>query len=212
MRKKIGILGGTFDPFHKGHFMIAETAYEQFDLDEVWILPNGNPPHKQAIEQTGFDLRCEMIRLAIRTAGYMKLCRAESSAQFFHYTYQTLEYMNRQHPECDFYFIIGADSLKDFPTWRQPEKISRLCTLLVAGRDEAGIAQLRERAAQIERRFGGSCRVMNAPKIDAASKEIRAIIQNGEDASPYLEDEVYRYILEKNLYKDTVQRFTNGGI
>ena len=78
MCKRIGILGGTFDPFHKGHFMLAKTAHSQFDLDEVWIMPNGNPPHKRDIEQTDFTLRCEMIRLAIEEAPYMVLCEYET--------------------------------------------------------------------------------------------------------------------------------------
>lgn len=103
MHKKIGILGGTFDPFHRGHFMLAETAYRQFSLDEVWILPNGNPPHKKEIEQTDFETRCEMISLAIEDTPSMKLCEVESSEDCYHYTYQTLMYLTEKHPDCRFF-------------------------------------------------------------------------------------------------------------
>lgn len=201
MAKKIGILGGTFDPFHKGHFMLAETAYRQFMLDEVWILPNGNPPHKKEIQQTDFQTRCQMILLAIKNTGYMKLCTAEAAENEYHYTYQTLEFLNNQYPAYEFYFIIGADSLKDFPHWKEPEKIAKLCTLLVACRDQAGIAELKKQSSEIENIFGGICKIMNSPKIDAASNEIRSMIDEGRNAEKYLHKKVLEFIQKKRLYR-----------
>ena len=200
MRKKIGILGGTFDPFHNGHFMLAKTAYEQFDLDEVWIMPNGNPPHKRNIEQTDFEIRCEMIRIAVKDAPYMVLCDYEGSEDSYHFTYQTLGEFKKLYPEDEFYFIIGADSLRDFPTWREPGIISKLCTLLVACRDEAGTAELKEKIAEMKDRFGTSCLIMNSPKVDAASSEIRAFVSEGQDISDYVGEEVADYIRNKKLY------------
>ena len=182
--------------------MLAETAWRQFALDEVWILPNGNPPHKKNIEQTDFATRCEMISLAIENTSSMKLCRVEASEDCYHYTYQTLEYLAERHPGCRFFFIIGADSLNDFPTWKRPEIISRLCTLLVACRDENGIAELQKKAAEIEALYSGECRILNSPKVDAASKEIRTMIAKNGDASPYLDKRVLEYIRKKKLYKN----------
>ena len=200
MCKKIGILGGTFDPFHKGHFMLAKTAFEQFSLDEVWIMPNGNPPHKRNIEQTDFKIRCEMIRLAIAEAPYMVLCDVEGSEECYHYTYQTLEEFHEKYPENEFYFIIGADSLRDFPTWREPGKIAKLCTLLVACRDESGISDLKMKIAEMKERFETKCLIMNSPKVDAASSEIRAMIQDGKDVSQYVGEKVWDYIKQEKLY------------
>lgn len=200
MRKKIGILGGTFDPFHKGHFMLAKTAYEQFDLDEVWIMPNGNPPHKRTIEQTDFEIRCEMIRLATAGAPYMVLSDYEGSEDSYHYTYQTLGEFCRLYPENDFYFIIGADSLRDFPTWREPGKIAGLCTLLVACRDESGIADLKRKIAEIEEQYAAKCLIMNSPKVDAASSEIREMVKAGKDVSAYVGSMVCDYIKQQKLY------------
>ena len=200
MRKKIGILGGTFDPFHKGHFMLAKTAHSQFDLDEVWIMPNGNPPHKRDIEQTDFTLRCEMIRLAIEEAPYMVLCEYEGSEDSYHFTYQTLGEFKRMYPEHEFYFIIGADSLRDFPTWKEPGKIAELCTLLVACRDEAGIPELKVKIAEMEERFGTKCLIMNSPKVDAASSEIREMVSEGKDVSAYVGEKVCNYIEKEKLY------------
>ena len=200
MCKRIGILGGTFDPFHKGHFMLAKTAHSQFDLDEVWIMPNGNPPHKRDIEQTDFTLRCEMIRLAIEEDPYMVLCEYEGSEDSYHFTYQTLGEFKRMYPEHEFYFIIGADSLRDFPTWKEPGKIAELCTLLVACRDEAGIPELKVKIAEMEERFGTKCLIMNSPKVDAASSEIREMVSEGKDVSAYVGEKVCNYIEKEKLY------------
>ena len=200
MCKKIGILGGTFDPFHKGHFMLAKTAYEQFELDEVWIMPNGNPPHKRNIEQTDFEIRCEMIRLSIKEAPYMVLCDYEGSEDSYHFTYQTLGEFKKMYPKDEFYFIIGADSLRDFPTWREPGIIAQLCTLLVACRDESGIADLKLKIAEMNERFGAECLIMNSPKVDAASSEIRVMVSEGKDIADYVGKEVANYIKNEKLY------------
>lgn len=180
--------------------MLAKTAHSQFELDEVWIMPNGNPPHKRNIEQTDFEIRCEMVRLAIAEAPYMKLCDVEGSEECYHYTYQTLGEFREKYPEDEFYFIIGADSLIDFPTWREPGEIAKLCTLLVACRDESGIAELKKKAAEIEALYGGRILIMNSPKVDAASKEIRGMVEAGEDVSEYLDIKVYEYIKNLKLY------------
>ena len=200
MCKRIGILGGTFDPFHKGHFMLAKTAYEQFELDEVWIMPNGNPPHKRNIEQTDFEIRCEMIRLSIKEAPYMVLCDYEGSEDSYHFTYQTLGEFKKMYPEDEFYFIIGADSLRDFPTWREPGIIAQLCTLLVACRDESGIADLKLKIAEMKERFDAECLIMNSPKVDAASSEIRVMVSEGKDIADYVGKEVANYIKNEKLY------------
>ena len=180
--------------------MLAKTAYEQFELDEVWIMPNGNPPHKRNIEQTDFEIRCEMIRLAIKEAPYMVLCEYEGSEDSYHFTYQTLGEFKKMYPKDEVYFIIGADSLSDFPTWREPGIIAQLCTLLVACRDESGIADLKLKIAEMNERFGAECLIMNSPKVDAASSEIRVMISEGKDIADYVGKEVADYIKNEKLY------------
>ncbi len=200
MCKKIGILGGTFDPFHKGHFQLAKTAYDQFDLDEIWIMPNGNPPHKKDTQQMDFEIRCEMIRLATEQVPYMFLCDVEGSDTCYHYTFQTLEKFHEQYPNDRFYFIIGADSLRDFPTWKEPGKIAKLCTLLVACRDEAGIKDLEQQITEIQDTFQAECLILNSPKVDASSSEIRELILQGEDISHYVGQPVSEYIKKTGIY------------
>ena len=127
--RKIGIMGGTFDPVHNGHLMLAETAYRQFDLDQVWFLPNGNPPHKKE-ENIGTDARhrSRMVALAIQGRDYCRLEEYEVRRREVSCSYQTLEHFRKQYPEDEFYFIIGADSLFAIETWVHPERdLSGLC-------------------------------------------------------------------------------------
>ena len=125
-------MGGTFDPVHHAHLILAERAYEQYALDEIWMLPNGNPPHKRDTRQADMECRMEMLRLAIQNIPYLKLCDMERSASAYHYTYETLQRLNEQHPDTVFYFIMGADSLFEFDNWKEPGIISRECILLAA--------------------------------------------------------------------------------
>lgn len=200
MHKKIGILGGTFDPFHKGHFRLAEAAYKQFLLDEIWIMPNGNPPHKKEIKQLDFSMRCEMIRLAIKEVPYMFLCDIEGSDDCYHYTFQTLEAFHKMYPGYEFYFIIGADSLKDFPTWKEPSRISQLCTLLVANRDDSDRLELETWILRLKESFQAKCLIIDSPKVDVSSREIRAMLQQNKDITSYVGQPVFDYIRCMGLY------------
>ena len=103
--RKIGIMGGTFDPVHNGHLMLADTAYRQFDLDQVWFLPNGNPPHKKE-ENIGTDARhrSRMVALAIQGRDYCRLEEYEVRRREVSCSYQTLEHFRKQYPEDEFYF------------------------------------------------------------------------------------------------------------
>ena len=136
--RKIGIMGGTFDPIHIGHLILGEAAYEQFGLDEVWFLPAGNPPHKRNRAGRAKDAqRVEMVRRAIASNPHFVLCTKEMKDEGYTYSYRTLEAMRKEHPCTEFYFIIGADSLFYFDEWKNPERICAAAKLLVATRDRA---------------------------------------------------------------------------
>ena len=109
---KIGIMGGTFDPIHNGHLMLGQAAYEAFGLDEVWFLPNGNPPHKESsrIEASAKE-RVEMTRLAVSGIPYFRVEPYEAERDAVSCTWQTLEYFRSKYPDDQMFFIIGADSL-----------------------------------------------------------------------------------------------------
>ena len=130
--RKIGIMGGTFDPIHIGHLILGEAAYEQFGLDEVWFLPAGNPPHKRNRAGRAKDAqRVEMVRRAIASNPHFVLCTKEMEDEGYTYSYRTLEAMRKEHPGTEFYFIIGADSLFYFDEWKNPERICAAAKILV---------------------------------------------------------------------------------
>ena len=130
---KIGIMGGTFEPIHIGHLLLGEFAYEDFGLDEIWFLPNGNPPHKEAaVTEEALQHRIEMIRLAIKKIPYFHLNLFEADIKKHSYTYQTMQEFNKLYPEHEFYFILGADSLFSIEEWRYFREIFTTCTILAA--------------------------------------------------------------------------------
>ena len=121
---RIGIMGGTFDPIHIGHLLLGEFAYEQFHLDEVWFLPNGNPPHKE-VEDTEEALahRVEMVRLAVRENPHFQLSLHEAKKDCHSYTYKTLQEFHALYPENEYFFILGADSLFSIEQWKYFKEI-----------------------------------------------------------------------------------------
>jgi nicotinate-nucleotide adenylyltransferase len=123
---RIGIYGGTFDPVHLGHLLLAESCREQVRLDSVWFLPAATPPHKQDRELTPAKDRIEMLELAV--GGYLafSICRYETDRGGVNYTAETLAQLHQQEPAAEFFFLLGADMLRDLPRWRNPELLCEL--------------------------------------------------------------------------------------
>lgn len=203
IKKHIGIMGGTFDPIHNAHLILAEAAYEQFSLDAIWVLPNGNPPHKRNTMQADVKHRIRMVELAIDNIPYLKLCNLETSEKVFHYTYETLQHLNKAYPDTRFYFIMGADSLFDFDEWRHPDIISRECVILAAVRDHCRRSEIDRKRRELQSRFGADIRLLDTPNMDIASKDIRTMISNGENISDMVPLAVADYIRQNGLYEET---------
>ena len=202
--RRIGIMGGTFDPIHNGHLTLGEYAKKQFMLDEIWFMPNGNPPHKQENQQqrTHSSLREEMVSLAIQGYEGFRLEEYESNRAGISYTYQTMEHFNKIYPDVKFYFIIGADSLFAFDTWYHPERIVKTCVLLAAYRDdknEMGIME--EQIAKLKSMFEGSdFRILFSPLVPVSSSDIRRRVKEGLPVTGMVPDTVEEYIYSHNLY------------
>lgn len=130
MNKKIGIMGGSFDPIHTAHLLIAESAREQLELDEIWFMPNANPPHKQDSQVSDASFRCDMVETAIADNPYFSLCRYEADRSEISYTSDTLAFFHENYPDTDWYFLMGGDSIRDFPTWHHRRKLLLLRFLL----------------------------------------------------------------------------------
>jgi len=192
---KIGILGGSFDPIHNGHLNMALKSYEQYDLDEVWLIPNGNAPHKSADKMTDASHRMAMCQLVADEYSFLKTCDIEITSSEYSYTYITVTKLKEMYPEHEFYFIMGADSLDYFDRWRKPEIISSVCKILVINRDEFSEADMAEKIAKINAIFPADISIVHCPKIDISSTELR----NKLDKNDML-PAVYEYICQNDLY------------
>ncbi len=199
----IAILGGTFDPIHNGHLMLAQSAYLQFALDEVWFLPNAKPPHKdpETIGSTIED-RLNMVKLAIAETDYFRLNDYEARKDTVSYTYETLEALQELYPEHTFSFIIGADSLFSFETWMHPEEIMKRCRILAACREDAGTDRETEQQIQyLNDKYQADIELLTAPHIPVSSTEIRQRRREGLSITGLVPEEVEAYILENKLYE-----------
>ncbi len=200
--KKVGIMGGTFDPIHIGHLILGEAAYEQLELDRLLFLPAGNPPHKRHREGRASDeQRAEMTRLAIADNPHFENCLMEMDLEGYTYTYRTLEILKEQNPDCDYYFIIGLDSLKDFDGWMKPERIAAACHLVVATRDSVDPEMVESLLEEKRMKYHGDFIHLNSPNIDVASHELRQRVRDGLSIRYYVPDEVIRYIDENHIYR-----------
>ena len=201
-RKKIGIMGGTFDPIHIGHLLLGEFAYEEFGLDEIWYLPNGNPPHKQQTEEKeALRHRVEMIRLSIREVLYFKLCLHEAKENEHSYTYQTMRELNALYPEYEFYFILGADSLFAIETWKHFREIFPTCTILAAMRDDKDITDMQGQIQYLEQAYGARVCILQAPLLEISSTTLRQRASRRQSIRYMVPDKVIAYIEEHHLYQ-----------
>ena len=200
--RKVGIMGGTFDPIHIGHLILAESAFDQFGLDEVLVMPSGNPPHKQ--DRSGGatnEQRVAMVRLAVASNPHLKLSLIEMHDEGYTYTANTLSQLKKENPDTVYYFILGADSLLQFGTWREPERICSLCRIIVAVRDHLPSHELDEAIAAAKRDYGADIETLSTPNIDISSHMIREWIRVGRSCRYYLPDDVYTYIKEERIYQ-----------
>ena len=198
---KVGIMGGTFDPIHVGHLILAESAYQQFGLDEVLIMPSGNPPHKK--DRTGgptLDQRIEMVSLAIEDNDHFTLSTEEAHDKGYTYTRATLERLTSENPDTEYYFIMGADSLFYFDTWKDPERIAQLAVLVVATRYHVDEVQLSEAIASVGQKFGATIEKLSTPNMDISSSMIRDWVRQKQSIRYYVPDRVIDYITKAGIY------------
>lgn len=200
MSKKVGILGGTFDPVHIGHLFLAESAYCQFGLDTVLIMPTGNPPHKTDKDITDKMHRNRMIQLAIEDNGHFKLSTFEQERKGFIYTSDTLTLLCENNPDCEYYFIVGGDSLSYMDKWHRPDIIFAHATILAAIRDNIDIQTIKSKADDLEKQFGAKIEFLHTPEIGVSSSMIRERVINGESIRYFVPKDVEKYIYNNGLY------------
>lgn len=198
---RIGIMGGTFNPIHIGHLVAGDCAYEQFHLKEVWFMPSKTPPHKPILDVASEKEREDMVSLAIKDHPHFKLSRMEFERSGVTYTVDTLRELYQSGQKQEYYFIIGADSLFDFPKWKEPQEIVKFATILVASRYGLAREELEKQIAYLKSLYGGNFFIVDIPTIGTSSSELRKRVKE-EKSIRYLVDEKVRiYIKEHQLYQ-----------
>ncbi|MEG1802442.1 MAG: nicotinate-nucleotide adenylyltransferase [Lachnospiraceae bacterium] len=198
---RIGMMGGTFDPIHNGHLLIAENARVQYRLDRVFFIPAGAPPHKLKKGILPGDIRYEMIRLAIHQNPGFELSTYELDRDCISYSYETVTHFQDCYPNDQLYFILGADSLKDMEKWKYPKEIFSRCIVLAAVRDQFEKEELENFSAKLNCQFSSDIRTIQTPLFQVSSGEIRTRIKQGASIRYLVPDEVDRYIQHNHLYR-----------
>lgn len=199
--RRIGILGGTFDPVHNGHLLLGEQAYREYGLDEIWFMPSHVPPHKKDHLITDGAARIRMLELATESIPYFTVSDFEMGREGNTYTAQTLALLKEAYPDIEVYFIIGADSLYQLESWYHPEQVMAQAVLLVSGRTyEDGGVPLEDKVAYFNEKYNADIRILHNPKIDVASADIRKKAAEGRDLSKDMPAAVAEYIRETGLY------------
>ena len=198
--KRIGILGGTFNPIHLAHIMLAETAYAQLGLDKVLIMPSNNPPHKNADSLASDEDRAQMVSLAVKGNEHLKFSDFELKREGITYTSDTLTLLCEENPDTRYYFIIGADSLFKFDHWHEPETILRKCALVCSGRGTVGSAEVRKQIEAIRDRYTRDDLIpeiyyVDLPATEISSNLIRDLISYEMPTEAYLAPSVLKYIM-----------------
>ncbi|MCB0833782.1 MAG: nicotinate-nucleotide adenylyltransferase [Bacteroidetes bacterium] len=196
MTKRLGLFGGTFDPIHTGHLLIAQMALEHCQLDEVLFIPSARPPHKTDRSLIAFEHRLAMTSLAVAGSKSFAVSDVEQRFSDLSYTIQTLRWIQSHRPDCSFYLIIGSDSLLALPTWKQPEELVQRAELIVYRRLEYD-------PAQAEKRFLEKAHLIDHPIIDVSSTWVRDRIQDGLSIRYLVPEHVEEYLIRHQLYNKT---------
>lgn len=195
--KRIGIMGGTFNPIHNGHLLLARKAQEQVSLDKVLFMPSGNSYMKRNVLET--QKRVDMVALAIKNDPDFELSMIEAQKSGNTYTCETLKFLTESYPENQYYFIIGADILFQIEQWRNPELIFQTAVLVCAVRDDYDMDTIRKKG-NILVASGAELIYLNMPKLDISSTDIRAKVKSSLPITDFVPPEVAYYIEQEHLY------------
>lgn len=197
--KKTGIMGGTFNPIHYGHLLLAESAREDLLLDQILFMPSGNSYMKDSASIASKADRIAMTSLAIEGNPYFKLSTLETDREGATYTCDTLKQLHDLLPEHELYFILGADSLYSIERWKNPASIMNNCTLVASVR-EGSLGNIKEKADFLRQEYDAQIHLLPERNIDISSTEIRNRLKEGRSIKYMIPDPVLEYIKEKGMY------------
>ncbi len=198
--KKVGILGGTFNPIHMAHLILAETALEMAGLDEVLFIPTGCSYMKDSDEILPAKERIRMTGMAIEDNPNFALSTIETEREGDSYTCDTILELKKRYPEQEYYLILGADSLFMMEKWKDPETIFKNCTILVAVRGDKKMDAVEEKAAELKEKYGANITLLTMDPVEISSSLVREKIAAGKSVRYMLPEKVREYILKNKLY------------
>lgn len=201
--RRIGIMGGTFDPVHNGHLLLGRQAYREYALDEVWFMPSHVPPHKKDHCVTDSTDRMNMLKLALAGIPGCVVSDFEMKREGNTYTAQTLALLRENYPEYRFYFIIGEDSLFQLETWYMPKQVMSLTAFLVSCREyQSGGVSIDEQIRHLHETYGADISLLHNEMIDVASADIRRRAAAGKSIREFVPEAVADYIERRGLYRE----------
>jgi nicotinate-nucleotide adenylyltransferase len=200
---RLGLFGGTFDPVHIGHLLLADYCREQCRLDAVWFVPAAEPPHKQRPNLTPAQQRIEMLELAIGGHEAFSVCRREVDRGGVSYTVDTLSGLAADDPTRQLFFLLGGDSLADMPRWREPARICELALPVVVARPGSPPPHYESLAGLVARSRLDEIRAhqVEMPQIGISSREIRRRVAARQSIRYQTPRAVEMYIETAHLYK-----------
>ena len=201
---RIGVFGGTFDPPHLGHLVLAEAALDQLALDRVLWVVAGQSPLKLHRAASPVELRLRLVEAAIAGHAQFALSRADVDRPPPHYSVDTVEIIGRERPEAELYFVMGEDSLRDLPRWRRPQDLAARCQLAVFQRPgvETDLTQLETAIPGLASRV----QWIIAPEIDIASRDVRQRVRAGRSIRYLVPEPVREMIEQYGLYRAATAR------
>ena len=198
--KKIGIMGGTFNPIHIAHLILAEQAYHQLQLDQVWFMPSKNPPHKAGLEIASDEDRKNMILAAIQKNPAFELSTIEMEREGITYTAETLRELHQMKKDHEYYFIIGGDSLMQITSWKEPEAIFSMANIVAATRSGYKEEELTSQIEMLKETYHANVTRIDIPQLEISSNTLRNKCKNHESIRYYVPETVFSYIKEHQLY------------
>jgi nicotinate-nucleotide adenylyltransferase len=200
---RVGVFGGTFDPVHYGHLILAEQGREQGRLDEVWFIPAARPPHKSQDALTRFDQRTEMLTLATAGNAALRVLELEKDRPGPSYTVDTLAELHGRDPQVELWLLAGSDTVADLGSWHERHRLADLAGLLVMARPGHPISSAQHVREQLGLAPASPLRleVLDVPLIDISSRDLRRRAAAGRSLRYFLPRAVEIYIRERDLYR-----------
>ncbi len=196
---KIAMFGGSFNPIHNGHIMLAKAFAKELSLDKLLIIPTYIPPHKLGDYSVSPEQKLDMCRLAVKDIPFAEVSDIEIKRQGASYTYMTLQELKKIHPHDELYLITGADMFMTIHQWKNPEIIFQLATICGVPRNDDDISHLAQQAEYLHT-LGAKTYILNANIMTVSSTQIRNNISQNQSISGLVPPEVESYILKNRLY------------